>query len=251
QIRRLAGQTGQTPSNTDGTGVTDPATLQLALNAANRVTHEILEGLSATDLRGAYSNALVAHPAGILHGVDYQLTGRVERVDTTLLHALLERDIVPVIPPLGSDGEGNSYRLNSDAVAVEVAKALRAVKLIYLCTSEGIRRGDELLRQLSVEEAESMLKKHRAEIAPQSVSKLEQAVRAARGGVPRVHIIDGRVEEGLLAEVFSNEGIGTLVHANEYQAIRRAQRKDIGKIHALIQAGVENDELLQRTRTEI
>src|SRR5881396_3018163 len=117
QIRRLAGQTGQTPSNTDGTGVTDPATLQLALTAANRVTHEILEGLAATDLRAAYSNAIVAHPAGILQGTDYQLTGRVERVDTALLQALLEHDVVPVIPPLGCDGEGHTYRINSDAVA--------------------------------------------------------------------------------------------------------------------------------------
>src|SRR6266545_2718290 len=76
QIRRLAEQTGQTPSNIDGTGITDTATLQLALTAANRLTHEILEGLSATDLRGACGNALVAHPAGILQGVDYQWTGR-------------------------------------------------------------------------------------------------------------------------------------------------------------------------------
>src|SRR5262245_23235929 len=116
QIGRLAEQAGVTPSNLDGTGVTDPATLQLALNAANRVTHEILEGLSATDLRGACGNALVAHPAGILGGIDHQLTGRVERVDTGLLKGLLAHDIVPVIPPLGSDGEGNTYRLNSDAV---------------------------------------------------------------------------------------------------------------------------------------
>src|SRR3954454_20338857 len=79
QIHRLAQHGGQTPSNLDGTGVTDAATLQLALTAANRVSHELLEGLSATDLRGACSNALVAHPAGILRGVDYQLTGRVER----------------------------------------------------------------------------------------------------------------------------------------------------------------------------
>jgi len=251
QIRRLAEQTGQVPSNVDGTGVTDAATLQLALAAANRVTHEILEGLSANDLRGAYSNALVAHPAGILQGVDHQLTGRVERVDITLLQALLDQDIVPVIPPLGCDGEGHTYRLNSDAVAMEVARALHAVKLIYLTTHAGIFCGGELLRQLTIEEAEDILKKQRAEVAPATVSKLAHAVRAARGGVPRVHIIDGRVEEGLLAEVFSNEGIGTLVHANEYQAIRRAQKKDARAIHALIQTGMENDELLRRTRAEI
>jgi amino-acid N-acetyltransferase len=251
QIRRLAEQTGQTPSNIDGTGVTTTATLELALTVANRVTHQILEGLSTTDLRGAASNALVAHPAGILHGVDYQWTGRVERVDVGLLRALLEHDVIPVIPPLGSDGEGNTYRLNSDAVAVEVARALRATKLIYLTTHEGIRRGDELLRQLSVDEAESILKKHRAEVPTATVSKLEQALRAAREGVPRVHIIDGRVEEGLLAEVFSNEGIGTLVYANEYQAIRRAQRKDARAIFGLIQAGMDSDELVRRTRGEI
>jgi amino-acid N-acetyltransferase len=80
---------------------------------------------------------------------------------------------------------------------------------------------------------------------------LVQGVRAARNGVPRVHIIDGRVEEGLLAEVFSNEGIGTLVYTNEYQAIRRARKKDSRAIFHLIQAGMENDELLRRTMTEI
>jgi amino-acid N-acetyltransferase len=251
QIRRLAKQLGQSPSNTDGTGITDSLTLNLALTAANRVTHEILEGLSTTDLRGAYGNFLVAHPAGILQGIDYQWTGRVERVDTVLMQSLLDNDIVPVIPPLGCDGEGYTYRINSDAVAVEVAGALRAVKLIYLTTTAGIHRQDELLRQLTLEEAETILRKHRQEVAPASVSKLEQAVKAARGGVPRVHIIDGRVAEGLLAEVFSNEGIGTLVYANEYQAIRRAHKKDARTIYALIQGAMENDELMRRSRAEI
>jgi amino-acid N-acetyltransferase len=82
-------------------------------------------------------------------------------------------------------------------------------------------------------------------------SKLEHAIRAARGGVPRVHIIDGRVEEGLLAEVFSNEGIGTLVHANEYQAVRQARRSDARAILSLIQGGVDNDELVRRTLAEV
>lgn len=251
QIRGLAAQTGQTPSNVDGTGVTDAATLQLALNAANRVTHEILEGLSANDLRGAYGNAVVAHPAGILGGVDYQFTGRVERVDSDLLLALMQHDVVPVIPPLGCDGEGHTFRLNSDAVAVAVAQALHATKLIYLTTHKGIHRGAHHLRQVSVDEAEAILKEQRGEIPTVEVSKLEQAVRAARGGVARVHIVDGRVEEGLLAEVFSNEGIGTLVHANEYQAIRRAQKKDARAIFALYKPGMESEELVRRTRADI
>lgn len=259
QIEQLARVTGQTPSDLDGSGVTDPPTLQLALNAANRVSHELLEGLSANDLRAAYSNAVVAHPAGILHGVDHQHTGRVERIDVVLLRSLLEHDIIPIVSPIGLDGEGQSYRLNSDSVAVEIACALSAVKLIFLATDSGVRlrvqteQGESwtLLRQLTLEEAERILRTQRGDVEPRIVSKLEQAVRATRAGVPRVHIIDGRVEEGLLAEVFSNEGIGTLIHANEYHGIRRAQRRDIRTIYDLIRGSVANDELLHRSRAEI
>jgi amino-acid N-acetyltransferase len=251
QVRRLAEQAGVTPSDTDGTGVTDPATLQLALTAANRVSHEILEGLAANDLRAAVTNAIVAHPAGILRGVDHQHTGRVERIDVPFLRGLLEHDVIPVVPPLGCDGEGHTFRLNSDAVAVEVALALQAVKLIYLTPEPGVQRGGELLRQLSLEEADAILKSQRPQVHPATLSKLEQAVRAARGGVPRVHVIDGRVNEGLLAEVFSNEGIGTLVHANEYRSIRKARRADTRAIHALIRSGIEADELAPRTRADI
>jgi amino-acid N-acetyltransferase len=261
QIAKLAEQSGKTASNIDGTGITDAPTLQLALTAANRVTHEILEGLSATDLRGACSNAVVAHPAGILQGVDQQWTGRVERIDIPLLKALLEHDVIPVIPPLGCDGEGCTYRLNSDAVAMELAKALAAAKLIYLSTIPGIvvrsnKSGEQTLeRHLSVDEAELLMKRHgkaeASEILEPGPSKLANAIKALRGGVPRVHIIDGQVEEGLLGEVFSNEGTGTLVHLNEYQAIRRALKKDTRGIFALTRGAVENDELLPRTLGEI
>ena len=251
QVERFAKIANVTPSDLDGTGITDERTLQVALTAANRVTHEILEGLSANDLRGACPNALVAHPAGILGGGDQQFTGRVERVDAGLLQSLLEHDIIPVVPPIGCDGVGRSYRLNSDAVAVEIAKALRAVKLVYLNTEGGVRDGDTVVRQMTVQEAENFLKKRRAEMTPEAVTKLTHALRAGKEGIERVHIIDGREQEGLLGEVFSNEGIGTLVYANEYQAIRAAQKKDVRAVHALIQQGVQNDELVKRTRAEL
>jgi amino-acid N-acetyltransferase len=257
QIQSLARMTGQQTSDLDGTGVTDSTTLQLAIMAASRVTHELLEGLHSHDLRGAYGNVITAHPAGILHGVDFQWTGRVERVDIDLLQGLLQRGVVPVVAPIGCDGEGRSYRLNSDSVAVEVAKALRAVKLIFVTTSEGIQLRTiepgklHLLRQLSIEEAEAILRKQRGDVPAPQISKLEHAVRAIKGNVPRVHVIDGRVETGLLAEVFSNEGIGTLIHSNEYQSIRRATRKDVRALYQLIQEGVQNDELVARSRAEI
>ena len=251
QLARLAAVAGVTPTDLDGTGVVDDRTLQVAITAANRVTHEILEGLSATDLRAACPNAVTANPAGILGGVDHLFLGRIDKVDIALLQTLLERDIIPVVPPLGVDGVGRTYRLNSDAVAVELAKALGAVKLVYLSTEGGVPGPKGVVRQLTVEEADALLRKSKAELPRSAVTKLQHAVRAGRGGVERIHIIDGREQEGLLGEVFSNEGIGTLVYANEYQAIRPAVRRDVRAVWTLIQRGMQADELVRRTRDEV
>lgn len=249
QIQALAGQLGVQASNLDGSGVTDPETLKLALTAANRLTHEILEGLSANDLRAACPNAIIAHPMGILGGVDHLLTGRVERVDVELLQTLINQGIVPVIPPLGFDGDGKTYRVNSDSVAVAIAEALRAIKLIYITATDGLHRQGQVIRQMIL--GDLVLALDRNELPPDEVSKARHAAAACRAGVQRVHIINGRVDEGLLAEVFSNEGIGTLIYANEYQQIRRALKKDLRSLMRLIQPSMEADELVRRSRASV
>jgi amino-acid N-acetyltransferase len=251
QIKMLAEEQKISPSNLDGTGITDAATLKLALTAANRLTHEILEGLSATDLRAACTNAIIAHPAGILQGVDQQFTGKVERVDVELLQTLLAQGIIPVIPPLGFDGDGKTYRVNSDSVAVAVAEALKAAKLIFITPQDGILVQGRLIRQMLLADLESVLALQKNDIAPELLSKALHTVAACKAGIPRVHIINGRVDEGLLAEVFSNEGIGTLIYANEYQQIRRAMKKDVRAIQLLTKQGVESAELVKRTRAMI
>jgi amino-acid N-acetyltransferase len=251
QIRALAEEQKVAVSNMDGTGITDGPTLQLALTAANRLTHEILEGLSANDLRAATTNVIIAHPMGIIQGVDHLFTGKVERVDTELLQSLLAQGVVPVIPPLGFDGDGKTYRVNSDGVAVAVAEALKAIKLIFITTQDGLRYSGGLIRQMLVAELEKMLQQNAAGFPSDLLSKAQHAAAACKAGVPRVHIINGKVDEGLLAEVFSNDGIGTLIYANEYQQIRAAKKKDIRAIQLLTKAAVESDELLRRTRQMI
>ena len=251
QIQALADEQHIKPSNLDGGGVTDAATLKLALTGANRLTHEILEGLSANDLRAACTNAVIAHPLGILQGVDHLFTGKVERVDVELLQTLLAQGILPVIPPLGFDGDGKTYRVNSDNVAVAVADALKAVKLIFITTTDGLFCRGKLIRQMLVSELETLLEKNKDEFAAEILSKAQHAGAACRAGVQRVHVINGRVDEGLLAEVFSNEGIGTLIYANEYQHIRPAKKKDVRAIQLLAQKGAQSDELVKRTRAVI
>jgi amino-acid N-acetyltransferase len=186
-------------------------------------------------------------PLGIIKGVDHQQTGKVHQVDTEMLRTLLDKGIIPVIPPLGFDGTGHTYRLNSDSVAVEVARALGAVKLMLITTRNGLEIDGKLVSQMSVGELEAAL----GNFAPDMISKAQHALRASQGGVPRVHVINGQVDEGLLAEVFSNEGIGTLIYANEYQGIRQAMRKDIRHIFSLIKPAIQDDQLVRRTRGSV
>jgi amino-acid N-acetyltransferase len=251
QIRALAEERKVEPSDLEGSGITDTVTHGLALTAANRLTHEILEGLSANDLRAVSSNAIIAHPLGILHGVDHLLTGKVERVNVELLQTLLAQGLVPVVPPLGFDGEGRTYRVNSDHMAVAIAEALKALKVIFITTIDGLTLQGRIVRQMLASDLEKILNERPGDLPPEMLSKATHAAAACRAGVPRVHIINGREDEGLLAEVFSNEGIGTLIYANEYTQIRRALRKDVSSIHKLIKNSIASEELARRTRAGI
>jgi len=251
QIQALASQQNVAASDLGGSGVTDAETLKLSLTAANRLTHEILEGLSANDLRSACTNGLIAHPLGIIQGVDHLFTGKVERVDVELFQTLLTQGIIPVVPPLGFDGDGRTYRVNSDHVAVAIADALKATKLLFISTTDGLFYQGQLIRQMLAGDLDTILAQKRSEILPEMLSKAIHAAAACRAGVPRVHIINGRVDEGLLAEVFSNDGIGTLIYANEYQQVRRALKKDIRSIMLLTKHAVASDELVKRTRATI
>lgn len=251
QIRLLSKEMQIPASDLKGMGITDDQTLRLAILAANRLTHEILEGLTDSDQKAVVSNAIIAHPAGILDGVDQQWTGQVEKVDVPLLRTLIDSAIVPVMPPLGFDGNGNTFRVNSDGVALEVAEALKAEKLMFITTNNGVAEGGRLSAQFSVSECEAYLKANRRELPPEMTSKLEHGIRACRNGVARVHIIDGRQDGSLLGEIFSSEGVGTMIHANEYVAIRPAKKKDAGVIHGMIRDSVHTQQLLPRTRKEI
>ncbi|MEQ1858598.1 MAG: amino-acid N-acetyltransferase [Chthoniobacteraceae bacterium] len=251
QIEQLAAERGAAITSADGTGIIDDATLKLSLEAATNVMNEIMQGLTSVDLRAAYANVIISHPAGILGGVDFQHLGRVERIDTQALELFLNQGIIPLIPPIGFDGEGRTFRVNSDAVAVEVAEALRAMKVIFLTGGDGLVVGGEIVRQLSMAEAEDFAKKKRALVAPRLLSKLEHAARACRQGIPRVHLLNGNVNEALLAEVFSPDGIGTMIYSNEYQQIRRMFKKDVRAVMTLIRESIANEELASRTRTDI
>ncbi len=251
QIQELSESRKIPISDAVGTGVTDAATLDLAVRASSRVSHVILEGLTQNQLKCAITNSVRALPLGILRGVDHQFTARVDRIDTEFILTLINKGIVPIVTPIGFGPDGKSLRINSDSLAAEIAEALHATKILYFAPQLGLEINGEVRREIDVDSLRALLKDHPEQIAETSRSKAVHAIRAIETGTPRVHIIDGRIFDGLLNEIFSNEGVGSLVYGNDYQQIRKATRRDVRPIYNLTRGAVRREELINRTQQAI
>ncbi len=251
QIQELSTTRNIPITNTDGTGVTDAATLDLAIRASSRVSHALVEGLTQNGLKCATTNSVRALPTGIIRGVDQQFTGKVERIDKDFLGSLIEQQIVPVLSPIGFGPDGRSLRVNSDLLAAELAEALRATKIIYLAPQLGLEIDGKVRREISIDALKKVLADHPDQLADASRSKAENAIKAIETGTPRVHILDGRVFDGLLNEIFSNDGVGSLVYGNDYQQIRQARKGDVRLIYNLTRSAVRREELIHRTQQAI
>ena len=251
QIEELARTRKIAITDIQGTGVADAATLDLAIRASSRVTHLVIEGLTQNGLKAALTNAIRAAPLGIIKGVDHQFTGRVDRVDKEFLTQLIESQVVPVVNPIGFDRDGRPLRINSDLLAAELAEALNATKIIYLTPHEGLELNGKLQHQIAATTLKTVLESKPESINEPMRSTAAHAVKAVETGTPRIHLLDGRLMDGLLNEIFSNEGVGTLIHGNEYQQIRQATKRDVRAIYNLTRQAVKREELLYRTQAAI
>jgi amino-acid N-acetyltransferase len=251
QIVELAQARNIAITDAIGTGAADAATLDLAIRASSRVTHLVIEGLTANGLKAALTNAVRAMPIGIIKGVDHQFTGRVDRIDREFFQQLISSGVVPVVNPIGFDRDGKPLRINSDLLAAELAEAMQATKIIYLTPHSGLEINGKLQHNIPVDALRRIFESKPESINEPMRSKAAHAIKAIETGTPRIHLIDGREPEGLLAEIFSNEGVGTLIHGNEYQQIRQATKRDVRAIHTLTRSGMKRQELRSRTLQSI
>lgn len=211
QITAMARRLGIEPLFRNGHRVTDEATLEVArMVLVGLVNQDIVsllvqQGTPALGLSGHDGGLLVTSPISPELG----LVGQVDQVNVGLLEHLMAK-VVPVIASIGADRGGKSFNVNADLVAGSVAGALRSAKLVYLSDVPGVAGADgELISELSVEECEGLLASGVADGG--MIPKLGSAIDALRAGVGAVHLIDGRVEHGLILELFTPEGFGTMI----------------------------------------
>ncbi|MEW6045397.1 MAG: acetylglutamate kinase [Bacillota bacterium] len=218
---------GKEPQFVNGRRVTDTETMRvvrmvmMGLINMDMVATINRFGGKAVGLSGHDGNLMVARKrleqaareSASPETVDLGFVGDVERVNPELLNLLTDQGYIPVVAPIGAGYAGESYNINADSVAGELAAALRADKLIILTDVEGILEEPgnpaSLISALQIQRARRMIQE--GTIEGGMVPKVEACIRALEAGVPRTHIIDGRVQHALLLEIFTDRGIGTMV----------------------------------------
>ncbi len=237
-----------------GLRVTDELALQCVKEAVGRMRLEI-EALLSTGspgagarLRVAGGNFVTARPVGVIDGVDLLHTGQVRRVDAEAIAARLAGGEVVLLSPLGFSPTGEAFNLAMEDVAAAAAMALKADKLIFLGDAPGVPKEDgALARELTASDAEALLKKPDF-LSGETRDHLEEAVRACREGVGRVHLISRHVDGAILLELFTHEGTGTMVTAGPIEALRGATIDDIGGVLKLIEPLEAEGILVKRGR---
>lgn len=217
EISEAMKRLGKQPSFVQGLRVTDAETVEIVEMVLTGKTNRRLvsalhqQGGRAVGLSGKDGNLLIARK--VEGEVDLGFVGEVDEVNPEVVYSLLETGYVPVIAPIGVGRNGETYNMNADHVAGVLAAKLGAMKLLLLTDVPGVlsdpEKPDSLISELTREQAQRLIENGRA--GGGMIPKLQACLTALEGGVPRTHIIDGRVPHALLIEVFTDTGIGTMV----------------------------------------
>jgi acetylglutamate kinase len=215
QIGDLMARLGKQAEFRDGLRVTDADTLDIArMVLVGKVNRDIV---GAINVHGPLAVGLSGEDAGLItasaHPRELGFVGEVHAVNPGILERLLAQDLIPVVATIGTDATGQAYNINADTVAGAVAEVLGAEKLVYLTDVEGLRKDRHdpasLVHTTNGDELEAMVAD--GTLSDGMIPKAEACVRAVRSGVRQAHILDGRLPHALLLEIYTREGVGTLV----------------------------------------
>jgi len=215
QIGELMARLGKVAEFREGLRVTDAETLDIArMVLVGKVNRDIV---SAINVHAPLAVGVSGEDGGLIlaaqRSPELGYVGDVARVNPAILKRLLAEELVPVVATIGSDEAGQAYNINADTVAGAIAESLGAAKLVYLTDVSGIRRdkGDpsSLISAIGCDALEVLLAS--GAVGEGMIPKVSSCLRAVRNGVGRAHILDGRAAHALLLEIFTNEGVGTMV----------------------------------------
>ncbi len=246
----------------DGVRIATQDSIPFIRMAAFDVANRLMTLLTAFQANAVIGNFIRARGIGVVDGVDFRNSGRVEKILKQPLQQILDQGMIPIFPCIGWNAAGKPYNLDSDDIALAVAEALQAEKLFFVTDSDGfmetrfklpaglVKNSDGRVARLSLEEAEEVLSLNAGNPDP-DLKYLALALTACRNGTERAHVVDGRMEGAILREIFSNLGVGTMVYGNDYESIRPMKADDIGDVLRLMQPLMQEGILVKRTEDDL
>jgi amino-acid N-acetyltransferase len=266
QVDEQLAAKGHSSRYSHGIRITDAVTLDCAQEAAGQLRFEIeaafSQGLPNTPMANATvrvvsGNFLTARPVGIVDGVDFIHSGLVRRVDSATIRRAIDIGALVLLSPFGFSPTGEAFNLRMEEVATATAIALQADKLLFMTETAGIRDDPDNLEsaidtELALADARRLLGALPAPVAPADLGfYLQHCVKACEGGVERSHILPFAVDGAILQEIFTHDGIGTMVVDEKLERLREATADDVGGILQLIEPFERDGTLVRRERTEI
>jgi amino-acid N-acetyltransferase len=240
----------------NGVRITDTAALECAKEAAGELRLDIeaafSQGLPNTpmahaEIRIVSGNFVTARPMGVIDGVDLELTGITRKIAAETIHAILDTGGPVLLSPLGFSPTGEAFNLTMEDVAVNAAMALHADKLIFISeTPMMVDAAGVEIRELSSHQAEAVLKADF--LPPDSAFYLQHAIKACNSGVPRAHIVPFTTDGAALLEIFTHDGVGTMISHENLESLREATIEDVGGIIKLIEPFEADGTLVKRGR---
>ncbi|MCB1809269.1 MAG: amino-acid N-acetyltransferase, partial [Candidatus Competibacteraceae bacterium] len=260
QIEARLAEAGVAPHFAGELRITDEATLPFVKEATGRVRIRIEASLSMSlanspmhgaRIRVASGNFVTARPLGVHDGIDYCFTGEVRRIDNQAIKTWLDSGALVLLSSLGYSPTGEIFNIGAEEVATAAAASLRADKLLLLYEGEDLRdTSGNMIRELGPADVERLLASD-LPIASDMQRHLRQALRACRAGVRRIHLLRRRMAGGLLLELFSRDGVGSMVNVDVYENLRSASIDDVGGILALIRPLEDAGILVRRSRERL
>jgi amino-acid N-acetyltransferase len=263
RIDELLRQFGRKTEFSGSVRISHADTMPIIKMAAFDAANHLMTELSSHQVSSVIGNWVRARAIGVVEGVDFQMTGAVERVSLGQIERILADNLIPILPCIGWNAVGEAYNISSNQLAAQLAMGLGAEKLFFITPDFELTAGEYAvdgenavvdggrLTRMNVQGAKHFAGANAPVLPAVWKDIIDQATEAARLGVERVHILDGNVDGVVLKEVFSTRGRGTLIHADPFEAIRPMKSEDIGDVLRLMAPGIESGNLLPRSREDL
>ena len=242
----------------NGVRITNSKMISFVKMAAFDVSNKVMTALSGNNVNALVGNWVKAKSLGVIDGIDYINSGAVEKIQKEPLLKVMENSFIPIFPCIGWNANGKPYNISSDDLAISISELIGAEKLFFISSNPVLRSenynfpadvgvsNEGRISRMNLDTVDKFLDLNKDKLG--ELDSIRRAKQAVKRGVHRVHLLNGKTKGSLLEEIFSNLGVGTMIHGNEFEKIRKMEDTDISGVLRIMEPFVKDGTLVIRNK---